>query len=77
MNKMKKTYKHITIFYDGVNMHNKKPVYGIFNTKNKDNLGLLYYENNWKQYVFSSADNVIFSVSCLEDIIDFVKNEIK
>jgi hypothetical protein len=43
---------------------------------NKHQLGL---KENWKQFIFSSnrEDDIIFSVSCLKDIIDFIENEIE
>ncbi len=72
---MEKVYKHITI-YKSDEIHNDHPVFGIINTKHKDFLGYITYEPNWKQYVFSSnrEDDIIFSVSCLKDIIDFIEN---
>jgi hypothetical protein len=75
---MKKVYKHITIEDTG-ETYLDKPVFGIINTKHEDLLGYIAYETNWKQFIFSAnrEDDIIFSVSCLKDIIDFIENEIK
>jgi hypothetical protein len=75
---MKKVYKHITI-EDTSETYHDKPIYGVINTKHEDLLGWIAWEPNWKQFVFSSnrEDDIIFSVSCLKDIIDFIENEIK
>ena len=74
---MSKVYKHITIYEDKMQTHNNKPYYLVINTKHQDQLGYIYYEPKWKQYVFTAEPEIIFSVSCLEDIIDYIENEIK
>lgn len=74
---MEKVYKHITIYLDEEQQYYDKPVYIVINTKNEDALGYLYYESKWNQYVFTAEKDIIFSVSCLKDIIDFIENEIK
>lgn len=73
-----KVYKHITI-YQAEETYLDKAIYGVINTKHGDMLGYIAYEPNWKQFVFSAnrEDDIIFSVSCLKDIIDFIENEIK
>ena len=71
-----KVYKHITIA-EAEETHNNKPVYVVSNTKKGDPLGYIYYEPSWKQYVLTTINDIIFSVSCLKDIIDFIENEIK
>jgi len=46
---------------------------------NNDNysLGIVEWERGWRQYIFSSSGaDVIFSVGCLLDIIDFI-NQLK
>jgi hypothetical protein len=75
---MEKVYKHITI-YQAEDTYFDKPVYGVMNTKHGDLLGYIAWEPNWKQFIFSAnkEDDIIFSVSCLKDIIDFIENEIK
>ena len=73
-----KKYKHITMWFDGDRMHNGKPVYGVYNNKSKESLGTIYFEKNWKEYVLTlESDNVIMSVSCLQDVINFIENEIE
>lgn len=65
------------MWFNGEHLHNKKPVYGIYNNKSKELLGTIYYEVDWKQYVMTlESRNIIMSVSCLNDVIDFIENEI-
>ena len=68
---MEKKYKHIIIY------QNNAHVFRVENIKHGDDLGEIYYEPTWKQFVFSPSSSVIFSVSCMLDIIDFIENEIK
>lgn len=74
---MKKIYKHITIHDEDEVEHNGKPAFGVFNTKHGELIGVIEYFNDWKQYIFSGIEESVFSVSCLQDIIDFIENEIK
>ena len=49
-------------------------IWTCFNNKSKSMLGMVEYYKPWKQWVFSTEDQMdVFSVSCLEDIIDFMK----
>ena len=44
------------------------------NNKSLDTLGYVEYYPRWKQYVFSTlSPDVVFNVSCLNDIADFIK----
>ncbi len=83
-----KKYKFITIRQrtkcDGIQREHPhsgetfegKPVYGIFNNRTHGQLGILSWYKPWKQYVFSGQPECVFNLSCLEDVIDFIKNEI-
>lgn len=71
-----KKYEHITIEY-GDFEHNDMPAYKINNNKSGQLLGYIYFFPEWKQYVFSSYNDIVFSVSCLNDIIDFIENELQ
>ena len=49
-------------------------LYVIENKKTGVELGYIDYYPQWKQYVFSQAiGNAIWSIECLQDIIDFMK----
>lgn len=51
-----------------------KSVWTCFNNKSKAALGIVEYYKPWKQWVFSAEDQIdVFSISCLEDILDFMK----
>lgn len=66
------------MWFDGEQLCNEKPVYGIYNIKSKELLGTIYYEKDWNQYVMTlESNNIIMSVSCLQDVISFIENEIK
>ena len=44
------------------------------NNKSNEPLGYVEYYPQWKQYVFSTlTPDVVFNVSCLQDIIHFIK----
>lgn len=48
----------------------------IKNKKTQKDLGYIYYYKNWKQYIFTQADEgIIFSWDCLQDIISFIKDK--
>lgn len=48
--------------------------YNVNSNSSKDLLGMVEWECGWRQYVFTpSGSDVIFSVGCLLDIIDFIK----
>jgi hypothetical protein len=67
---MQTKYKHIDFAQA---KSNGQDVWVCNNTKHDEVLGLIEYYEPWKQYVFSATDNtMIFSVSCLQDIIHFI-----
>ena len=67
------TYKFIH-FEKRQDPETKKDFYAICNKKSGDVLGFLSYYNPWKQWVFYQAvQDVVFSASCLKDIIDFME----
>lgn len=48
--------------------------YNCLNNKSNNSLGLIEWEQKWRQYIFSSSgSDIIFSVGCLLDIVDFLK----
>lgn len=64
-----KKYRFITI-------ESKEAGYHIRNNRSNTALGDIEWDNGWGQWVFYSHAGVMWSVSCLEDVIDFIKNEI-
>ncbi len=72
MNPKKSTFKHIYI--KKVEQNIGKDFYEIRNRKNENFLGNIFWYSDWKQYVFDSEDyNIIFSVSCLRNICEFIE----
>ena len=48
--------------------------YNCRNNQTEDSLGIVEWERHWRQYVFNpSSTSIIFSVGCLLDIVDFIK----
>lgn len=50
------------------------PAYVCFNKKSGEGLGLVLWQESWKQWVFQPNDELmlVFSVACLQDIIHFI-----
>ena len=71
-----KKYKYITIKQVKEELFEQKPVYRIFNTKTKEQIGLISFYKPWKEYVFSSIESCVFNNGCLRDVLDFMENEI-
>lgn len=44
------------------------------NIKSNTTLGLVCWENGWRQYIFEPIGNTIFSNGCLRDISEFLTN---
>lgn len=66
-----KKYKFITIKEDGE--HDNHPMFGIFNNKSNEKLGILYFYKGWNQYVFSQWERgIIFNDTCMKDIMDYL-----
>lgn len=51
----------------------KTLVYDILNNNSDDLLGQVKWYANWRQYIFFPESGCIFSVGCLDDIIDFTR----
>lgn len=67
-------YKFIEII-----LTEKKPktnVYEVYNLKSGGSLGTIRWYGAWRQYCFYPDTNCIFSVGCLQDIINFI-NKVK
>jgi hypothetical protein len=69
-----KKYKFITIRQVGNEVFNSKPVYRIFNNKSGVQLGIISYWKAWKEYIFHTKEDFVFSKSCLLDIANFMND---
>jgi len=74
---MAKKYKFITIEQVDSEVFDSKPVYRIFNNRNRAQIGIISYYRLWKEYVFSAKENCVFNNTCLRDVVDFIENQIK
>ncbi len=72
-----KKYRYITIKQVDQELFEGKPVYRIFNNRSNGQIGVLSYYKIWKEYVFSSKENCVFNIGCLNDVTDFMNNHIK
>lgn len=70
---MQTKYKHIEFKQIPLVKFHGHPVWECVNIKHGDALGTVSFYDTWNQYVFSASDNtMIFSVSCMQDIIHFI-----
>ena len=62
-------YKYITM-----TKIEDKPKTSVFavESKHKDQLGIVKWFPNWRQYTFFPGDDCVFSKGCLEDINHFI-----
>jgi hypothetical protein len=71
-----KKYKYIYMQQVGNEVFEGKPVYRIFNNRNKGQIGIISFYKPWKEYVFSSIPDCVFNIGCLRDVLDFIENHI-
>jgi hypothetical protein len=69
-------YKYISFKQVDDEQFNGKDCYRIYNNKSDEQLGIVYYETIWKEYVFTSRDGCIFNNTCLRDVIHFMEEEL-
>ncbi len=51
----------------------KTPIYEVKNKITLDSLGVIYFYPAWHKYVFESNPQIVYDVSCLTDIINFLQ----
>lgn len=59
-----------------VNADTKRKAYDVLNKKGGYPLGFIEWYSTWRQYCFNPEADTVFSLECLQDICDFIK-EIK
>jgi len=77
---MKTEYKHIYFEDESYLFPNRKTaVWCCFNKNGYYSIAAIAWSKQWKQYCFLPEDDMVFSISCMGDIIDFIKqlNETK
>jgi len=71
---MKTDYKYIHFEKTEQFIVGCMPIYECKNNKKGTVLGFIFFYPNWRQYCFTQKESdVVFSLDCLEDIIDFLK----
>jgi hypothetical protein len=50
----------------------KTDVYSVRNNKSNDQLGIIKWYPSWRQYTFLPTVDTVYSIGCLEDIVDFI-----
>ena len=68
-----KQYRFITIQQVNDELFQGKPVYRVFNNKDRNQIATLSWYKPWKQYVFSSHEGCVFNNICLRDVLDFME----
>jgi hypothetical protein len=71
MANLKTKYKHI--FFEAIEHIGTSTVWICRNNKTNARLGVILKYAPWRQWIFEGMPNCVFSVSCLTDIIDFIK----
>jgi len=70
---MKTRFRYVTIRQVNGEVFEQHPVYRVFNNKSKGQLAILSWYKPWKTYVFSSHESCVFNLSCLNDVINYMK----
>lgn len=77
MTPTKTKYKYIFFEQSSLDVESKEstvPAWTCRNIKSNEILGYAYYYHVWKQWVFTQADSsIVFSESCLLDIVNFLQ----
>jgi hypothetical protein len=60
-------------FVEQPNVGKKTRIFLVENTQHGSLLGWIHWYGPWRQYCFLPQDNTIFSIGCLQDIQDFIK----
>jgi hypothetical protein len=69
---LKTKYKYIEFIQES-NIHLINPLWRCVNRKHKNELCIIEYDSEWKQYVMVAVNrHAIFSRDCLADIVDFL-----
>jgi len=61
------------IHFEKIEDGGQKSSYSCHSNKTNDELGRVSWYPRWRQYVFWSGDDTLFSVGCLSDIAEFIK----
>jgi hypothetical protein len=69
---MKKEYEYIR--FDLLRQTAKTFVYNIVNRKHGTILGTIGWYGPWRQYCIFPAPNMVFSLGCWKDILEFTEN---
>ena len=70
---MKTEYKHIYFVNVSKEYPERKTQVWVCMNRNDETLGYIEWFNKWRQYCFNCESQIILAVSCLNDIIDFIK----
>ncbi len=79
---MKTKYEHIHFDFAPENFRKapggdvrklKTLIYWCVSNRGNDYLGTVKWFGRWRQYCFFPAEEAVFSVGCMNDIIDFIK----
>ncbi len=68
---MQTKYKYLT--FEHVPLEKKKGLYECKNINSRMTLGTVEYYPQWRQYCYFPKVQAVYSVGCLEDIAEFIK----
>jgi hypothetical protein len=69
---MEKTYKYIHIKEYEKIPNRKTKVYAVINNASNYVIGYIEWYPAWRQYCFCPKGDTVYSVGCMNDIIDFI-----
>jgi|WetSurMetagenome_2_1015567.scaffolds.fasta_scaffold29320_5 hypothetical protein len=56
-----------------INKIGKTEIVEVYSIHSNDFLGVIHWKNSWRMYVMSYADNVDMSISCHDELNDYMK----
>jgi len=68
-----KQNEHINIIFTGDTPSGKTSVYTVLSRSRGQVLGIISWFSPWRQYCFAPANNIVCSSSCLDLVVEFLK----
>lgn len=66
------TEKSYITFKEHLNYSGKTKKFHIVNIKHNEDIGEIYWDFGWRQYVWSSYNSIKWSEGCTQDVVNFV-----
>jgi len=70
---VKKENRMSHLGFDVIEQKPKTKVYGVYSLHDKSLLGRIYWYGWWREYVFESLTDIIWTETCLKELYKFLK----